>query len=165
MSNDNLKISIITICLNCDQYIEKTIQSVIAQIYPNIEYIIIDGASKDNTLKIIDKYRKNISHITSEKDNGIYDAMNKGVTAATGDIIYFLNGGDYFYSETSIHDIVDEFRENDFYDILFGDIIRYTDTFSKLQSCDIKRFVDIVAKGICHQAIFARHNLFKEWGV
>jgi len=90
--------------------------------------------------------------------------MNKGVTVATGDIIYFLNCGDYFYSDTIIENIVGEFKKNDSYNILFGDIIRYSDKFSKLQSWDGKRIVDIVAKGLCHQTIFAKHNLFKELG-
>ncbi len=101
-----MKVSIITICYNSQETLEDTIQSVLAQDYNNIEYIIIDGASKDGTLKIIDKYKNSISHITSEPDKGIYDAMNKGVKKASGDLIGILNSDDFYSSDTVISDIV-----------------------------------------------------------
>ncbi len=82
-----MKVSIITICYNSQETLEDTIKSVLAQDYNDIEYIIIDGASKDNTPKIIEKYKNCISHVTSEPDKGIYDAMNKGVEKANGDLV------------------------------------------------------------------------------
>ena len=91
----NPKISIVTVCLNSENTIEKTIQSVIGQSYSNIEYIIIDGGSKDNTLNIINKYKYRVSVIISEKDMGIYDAFNKGLKIYNGDLIGFVNSDDY----------------------------------------------------------------------
>ena len=113
MSSTDLKISIITVCLNSENYIEKTILSVLAQSYTNIEYIVIDGNSSDNTYNIINKYRTEIDITISEKDAGIYDAMNKGITLSTGDIIYFLNSGDLLYNNTTIEQIANIFALTD----------------------------------------------------
>ena len=85
------KISIITITYNSESTVEETIKSVISQDYPNLEYIIIDGASKDGTLIVVDKYRDHIAKVVSEPDKGISDAFNKGIMHATGDIIGIIN--------------------------------------------------------------------------
>lgn len=87
-------LSIITVCFNAEKFIENTIQSVLAQTYPHIEYIIVDGASRDNTMGVIEKYRSRIATVISEKDNGLYDAMNKGMQLATGGYLLFLNADD-----------------------------------------------------------------------
>lgn len=100
------KISVITICLNSAGTIEQTIQSVVKQTYRNIEYIIIDGGSVDGTASIIKKYSSHISILVSEPDNGIYDAMNKGMAMATGDWIHILNSDDYYVNSTSLERIV-----------------------------------------------------------
>ena len=92
-----MKISVITVCFNCERTIENTIKSVINQDYKDIEYIIIDGGSTDNTLKIINNYDYKISKIISEKDEGIYDAINKGINIASGEIISLLHGNDVFF--------------------------------------------------------------------
>jgi glycosyltransferase involved in cell wall biosynthesis len=92
------KVSIITVVYNGIAYIEKTIQSIINQTYINKEYIIIDGNSTDGTMNIIKKYEEKINYCLSEPDHGIYDAMNKGIDAATGDWVIFMNCGDYFYN-------------------------------------------------------------------
>ena len=96
MNNKNLTISIITVVFNASSLIEKTIQSVLSQSYKHIEYIIIDGNSTDGTKEIIKKYEKDLVYWVSEKDDGIYDAMNKGLEVASGEGILFLNAGDYF---------------------------------------------------------------------
>ena len=88
------KISIITVCKNSSSTIENTIKSIIKQNYNNIEFIIIDGKSNDTTLSIIEKYKKDISKVISEEDHGIYDAFNKGLKLATGDLIGFVNSDD-----------------------------------------------------------------------
>ena len=97
VAKKNPKISIITVVKNNEKFIEKNILSVINQTYKNYEHIIVDGNSSDGTLKIINKYRNKISKIISEKDDGLYDAMNKGIKNATGDIISILNSDDYYY--------------------------------------------------------------------
>lgn len=101
-----MKVSIITITYNSAETVEDTIQSVISQDYPDIEYIIVDGASKDNTLSIVDRYKDKIAIIQSEPDKGIYDAMNKGVRLATGDLIGILNSDDFYADAQVISDIV-----------------------------------------------------------
>lgn len=105
-----MKVSIITICYNSASTIEDTIKSVVSQDYPNIEYIIVDGASKDKTLDIVSRYRETVTKLISEKDRGIYDAMNKGVQAATGDIVGILNSDDFYADERVISDVVKLFN-------------------------------------------------------
>ncbi len=101
-----MKVSIITITYNSAETLEETIQSVLSQDYQDIEYIIVDGASKDSTMEIVDRYRSSISKIVSERDKGIYDAMNKGVSLATGDVIGILNSDDFYADNKVISDIV-----------------------------------------------------------
>jgi glycosyltransferase len=108
-----LKVSIITIAYNSAETIEDTIVSVINQDYADIEYIIIDGGSKDDTLKIVEKYQDKIAKVVSDPDKGIYDAMNKGVANANGDIIGILNSDDIYADTKVITDIVNKIGDND----------------------------------------------------
>ena len=89
-----IKISVVTVCRNEAETIERTIRSVVMQTYPHLEYVIIDGHSTDGTLEIVRRYQ-DVCRFRSEPDNGIYDAMNKGVKYTTGDYIIFINAGDY----------------------------------------------------------------------
>ncbi len=114
-----MKISIITSCFNREKTIAQTIESVLSQDYPNIEYIVVDGASKDNTLAIINRYRGRISHIISEPDNGMYEGINKGIRAATGDIIGLLHSDDFLFSTNTISRIVKRFEETQA-DFIYG---------------------------------------------
>lgn len=116
-----MKISIITVCYNSASTIEDTILSVFNQSYKNIEYIIVDGASKDNTVDIIKKHSDKITKWISEKDNGIYDAMNKGVEMATGDVIGILNADDVFANNEVISLIAQKFEDN-LVDALYADL-------------------------------------------
>ena len=95
----DLIFSIVTVCYNAEHTIHRSISSVISQKYKNVEYIIIDGGSTDGTLNIINQFADQIAIIKSEPDNGIYDAMNKGIKLASGDIIGLLNADDYFADE------------------------------------------------------------------
>lgn len=108
MKQGPIKISVITVCYNSVSSIEDTINSVINQTYPNIEYIIIDGGSTDGTKEIIEKYADKIDCWVSEPDKGIYDAMNKGISRATGEWIHFKNSGDFFFAPDSISEIFKE---------------------------------------------------------
>ena len=123
MTNHNHSLSVITVVKNDQKNIEKTIKSVIANKKGlNLEYIIIDGKSDDKTLSIIKKYKKKINKIISEKDKGIYDAMNKGINLSNNDIIVFCNSGDFFY-KNSLKKIINIFNRKD-YDFIFGTVVR-----------------------------------------
>ncbi len=119
----NKTITIITVVKNSDSTLEKCIKSVLDQKYNKIEYIIIDGDSSDNSKKIIDKYKDQISLIISEKDSGIWEAMNKGINQAKGEIIGFLNADDFYY-ENSLSLVNKYFNENEI-DFLFGTVKKY----------------------------------------
>lgn len=118
-----LKISIVTVCYNSGRTIRDTIESVISQNYSNIEYIVVDGSSTDNTLKIIGEYEGSISKIISEPDEGLYDAMNKGIQSSTGDVVGILNSDDFFESSEVISDVVAHFIDNPSVSLLFGDVV------------------------------------------
>ena len=121
----NLKISIITVVKNNKDNIEKNILSLINQNYKNYEHIIIDGGSNDGTVEVINKYKKDIKYFVSEMDNGIYDAMNKGIDKVDGDIIGILNADDFYYPNAL--DIVNNYflKYHDI-DFLFGSVNKYT---------------------------------------
>lgn len=106
-----MKISIIKVVYNGEQYLKDAIVSVLAQDYQNIEYIIIDGGSTDNTLSIIENYKDRIAHFVSGKDKGMYDAMNKGIALATGEVIGMLNADDMLANETVITEIAKHFMQ------------------------------------------------------
>src|ERR1700741_2610648 len=108
------KLSVITVVFNNLRDIERTMLSVLNQTYPNIEYIVIDGLSNDGTLDIIRKYRDRIK-LVSEKDNGIYDAMNKGLNMATGDYVLFMNSGDEIYATDTVSKVFATTEDADIY--------------------------------------------------
>ena len=108
-----MKVSLITIAYNSAETIEDTIKSIVAQDYSNIEYIIIDGGSTDKTLSIVDKFKDSITTIISEPDKGIYDAMNKGVQNATGDIVGILNSDDIYADNKVVSSIVEAIGNKD----------------------------------------------------
>lgn len=116
-----MKVSIITAVYNRASTVEDAITSVLNQDYPDIEYIVIDGGSTDGTLGIINKYRKQIARLVSEKDAGIYDALNKGIALATGDIIGFLHSDDIFFSHGVVSKIVEEFKKSNA-DSVYGNL-------------------------------------------
>ena len=118
----SLKVSIITSVWNNEATIEDAIKSVLSQNYSDIEYIVVDGASKDGTVNIIKKYEDKISTFVSEKDKGIYDGLNKGVSLATGDIIGFLHSDDIYADENIITEVVEAFKKNNT-DSIYGDLV------------------------------------------
>lgn len=113
--------SIITICYNAEKTIGQTLRSVTSQRYESIEYIIIDGASKDKTLDVIAPFKSRIACLVSEPDNGIYDAMNKGLEKATGDYVWFMNAGDTFYAATTLEEVASGIQGEKLPDILYGE--------------------------------------------
>lgn len=118
-----MKVSIITVCFNSAATLRDTIESVLAQNYDAIEHVIVDGASTDETLVIANEYRSRLGALISEPDKGLYDAMNKGVKAATGDIIGILNSDDFFESNDVISEVVKKFESTPEADLVFGDVV------------------------------------------
>lgn len=164
-----LKLSVITVSYNAEESIRKTMESVLSQSYKNIEYLIIDGKSTDRTTDIVREYQKKYDNIRllSEKDSGIYNAMNKGAEYAAGAYIYFLNSGDLFPEETTVEKVMEKI-EIQKPDILYGDIdVDYKTNRRRIAYAGQKRLKKLwIALGItvCHQAVFAKTSLLKERG-
>lgn len=116
-----MKISVITVCFNSASTIEKTLQSVCSQDHRDLEYIIIDGGSADNTLEIVDKYRSRITKVVSESDEGMYDALNKGLKLVTGEIVAILNSDDFYVDDEVLSDVAEKFGETGA-DAVYGDL-------------------------------------------
>lgn len=161
-----MKISIITVCKNAIDTIEKTLLSIYGQTYKDIEHIVIDGGSNDGTLALLSRYKDNISILISEPDTGIYNAMNKGIKLATGDIVYFLNATDSLYDERVLEKIADEFNKHNDLEILWGDIV-FTEEEKepRIYKNDVfKAKNDFLYNNPCHQAILYKNELFKQYG-
>ncbi|MBA3704391.1 MAG: glycosyltransferase [Bacteroidetes bacterium] len=163
-----LKISIITVCYNSADTIEKTIRSVVSQNYSHIEYIIVDGGSKDDTIHILEKYKNNISKIISEKDAGIYFAINKGIAAATGDIIAILHGDDFYANDQVINTVANEFEKTKS-ETIYGDL-QYVE---RIDTSKLKRYwrsgeyqAGLFLKGWMppHPAFFVRKTCYEKYG-
>ncbi len=124
-----MKVSIITSCYNREATIRDAIESVLSQDYPDIEYVVVDGASKDNSLSIINEYKDRIATIISDPDKGMYEGINKGMRAATGDVIGLIHSDDFFYSKNTISKIVKQIEAQNA-DILYGNglFVDFTNT-------------------------------------
>lgn len=161
-----MKLSIITICKNAEESIEKTLLSIYSQTYKNIEHIVIDGASTDKTLEILEKYKDKISILVSEPDTGIYNAMNKALKFVTGDIVYFLNATDALYGENVLEKVVQEFEKHPDLEFLWGDI-QFVENNKDIRTAtfeDIKVKSDLIYRNPCHQCIFYKNELFVKHG-
>jgi glycosyltransferase involved in cell wall biosynthesis len=158
--DDKPLISIITVVFNGEKYLEETIKSVINQTYDNVEYIIIDGGSTDGTLDIIKKYEDKIDYWVSEKDRGIYDAMNKGIKLASGEWINFMNAGDGFYDNYVLDKL---FTQNNLKDIgiLYGNHAVKNENNSEIIQVDVKDYNGKRNIPFCHQSLFVRTSLLK----
>lgn len=161
-----MKVSVITVSFNSESTIESAIKSVLGQTYKNIEYIIVDGLSTDSTPRIIGEFGCSISRVISEKDNGIYDAMNKGVAASTGDIVTFLNSDDVFADTRVVEDAVALFERNDHLGVTFGDV-RFVRDGAVTRYCSSRRFKPWKLRfGWMppHPGSFARRDLYENYG-
>lgn len=156
------KLSVITIVYNNVRHIERTMLSVINQTYTNIEYILVDGFSTDGTLEIVQQYTGKIETLISEKDKGIYDAMNKGLAAATGDYVIFMNSGDEFYTADTVAQV---FATSDNADIYYGETEMIDEAGNSLgqrrhkapQQFTWRHFK--YGMSISHQAIYIKRSL------
>jgi glycosyltransferase involved in cell wall biosynthesis len=165
-----MKISIITTSYNSVDTIHDTIKSVIAQKYENIEYLVIDGGSTDGTVQVLNEYSKSIFKIVSETDNGIYDAMNKGINLATGEIIGFLNSDDFYVNEKVIEKVAEVFKKNPSLDSCYSDLV-YVD---KKNNSKILRYwksskfkPGLFSLGWCppHPTFFVKRSLYLSKGI
>ena len=159
------KFSVITVCYNAEATIEDTIQSVISQTYHHVEYIIVDGASKDRTMDIVNRYREHIAIIVSERDKGLYDAMNKGIGLATGDYLCFLNAGDSFHEDDTLQQMVHSIHTPQLPDVLYGEteLVDHEGHFLRMRRLSAPEVLTWKSfrQGmlVCHQAFFPRRNL------
>jgi len=163
-----MKVSIITSVYNNKETIEDAITSVLSQTYDDIEYIVVDGKSNDGTLEVIGKYKDKIDVFVSEKDKGIYDGLNKGISFATGDILAFLHSDDLYADVNIVADIVKVFQENDV-DGVYGDLI-YTpkdDTTKVLRYWKSKEFHPALLKQgwmPAHPTFFLKKSVYDSYG-
>jgi glycosyltransferase involved in cell wall biosynthesis len=165
-----MKVSIITVTFNCVSVINDCLNSISSQEYNNIQHIVIDGASTDGTLSILESKHSQISTLISKPDNGIYDAMNKGIRIATGDIIGFLNSDDFYANNKVISKVVREFERDSLLDACYSDLI-YVD---QLKISKIVRYVKssefnigLFSKGWCppHPTFFVRRSVYERLGI
>jgi len=163
-----MKISIITVAFNSEKYIQTAIESVLNQDYNNVEYIIIDGNSTDRTLSIINEYKDKINILVSEPDKGIYDAMNKGLKLASGDVIATLNSDDMYIDNTILSKVAASFAQNNC-DIIYGNLyyVKSNDTEKIVRKWITKPFKkNAFKKGWHppHPTFFVRKNIYLKYG-
>lgn len=160
------KVSVITVCYNAGKTIKNTIESVLSQNYSDYEYVVVDGASKDDTLEIIQSYSEQFAQkgtpmtVVSERDKGIYDAMNKGIDLATGDWIIFMNADDSFYHADALKNVF----SNDLtgYDVVYGDCVRLDGQGAYPMKAKPPETLP-KQMPFMHQAVFARIELCKSY--
>ena len=150
--------SIITVCFNEAAHIQKTLDSILNQTFTDYELIVVDGGSTDGTKEMILRYDSRISWWCSEKDRGTYNAMNKGVTHATGDYVIFMNGGDCFYDSQ----VLEQVSRTATADIIEGKAVAHGST-TPIHAYDPDLAHKLLTDGICHQAVFIRRQLLLQY--
>lgn len=160
------KFSIITVTYNAASVIKPTLESVIDQTYTNYEYILVDGGSTDDTITIAKASGIEFAHIISERDKGIYDAMNKGIALATGDYLCFLNAGDAFYATDTLQTIVNAIaNEKEFPDVLYGETAEVDNNCNFVRMRRLQAPKELSWRSfkngmlVCHQAFYARREI------
>lgn len=158
------KISIITITFNSEKTLEETLNSVISQDYDNLEYIIIDGGSKDHTIEILDRYKDRLSLVISEPDNGISDAFNKGIRNATGEIIGIINSDDLLMPG-ALKEIASHYNNN--IDVYSGNVLFWNEDSGEMFSCppDLKFDKLKLQYNVDHPSRFIRRDAYQKYGV
>jgi glycosyltransferase involved in cell wall biosynthesis len=163
-----MKVSIITVCYNSGSTIAQTLKSVASQTYPDIEYIVVDGQSKDNTLQVIKEHGSRVAILVSEKDRGIYDAMNKAIALATGDVIGFINADDFYASDDAVAQAVSALQKS-CADSCYGDLcyVEQNDTSKVVRYWQSNAFEDgLFEKGWCppHPTFFVKRSIYLAHG-
>lgn len=163
-----MRISIITVCFNSASTLETTIISVASQTYKNIEYIIVDGNSNDNTLEIIKEYENVITKWISEPDQGLYDAMNKGIKMATGEVICFINSDDLFCDNKAIESVMNIFLDNPMLDSVYADLYYVS---QKNTDIIVRRWIAGEQKKFkygwhpVHPTLFIKKKIYSKYGL
>lgn len=165
-----MKISIITVVYNNEKTVKNAIESVLSQTYDNIEYIIIDGNSKDNTVAIINTFKDRLGYFVSEPDKGLYHAMNKGIKIATGDVIGILNSDDLYQDSNVITEVMDFFLKDKELDILYGNLVyvKSDDTNNVVRNWKSKSYYNKFfehANVPPHPSLFVKKSVYDEAGV
>lgn len=165
-----MKISIITVVYNNDRTIKDALQSVLSQDYKNIEYIVIDGKSTDNTVNLITDFKDRLAYFISEKDSGIYDAMNKGIRAATGDVVGILNSDDLYEDSGVIAAVMEQFNIDLDLDILYGDLVyvKSDDTNKVIRNWKSKAYYNQFFENANvppHPSLFVKKKVYDEAGL
>ena len=156
------KLSIITVCYN-EPNLEKTCKSIIEQTYQDFEWIVVDGGSNEQTQNIWNKYKNRTNTFVSEKDSGVYNAMNKGIKQSNGEYLLFLNAGDYLFDKDALKKVIDKKLDRD---ICYANNMVYEDENHSY----IKRYPKVldysfwIKNTLCHQATFIKHELFEKYG-
>ncbi len=156
------KLSVITVTFNAEQTLERTLKSVSSQSYPDIEHIIVDGKSSDNTIELVQKYKNNKIKWISEPDKGLYDAMNKGINFATGEYLCFLNAGDTFFASDTVELIMQSANSAD---IIYGETAIVDDSEKFLHMRHLKAPKKLTWKSfkqgmlVCHQAFIVKREI------
>jgi glycosyltransferase involved in cell wall biosynthesis len=159
------KISVVTVVLNAARHIDRCIESVLGQTYDDIEYLVIDGGSTDGTLEVLARYRDRVDYVVSEPDRGLYHAMNKGIRAATGEYLYFLNSDDTFCDERVVADVAAAIRQHPSADLVYGDVLlRSGEQLVRQPQVPVLNRKTMCRKGVCHQALFARRETLVHTG-
>lgn len=157
-TNQNPLVTVVTVCYNSANMIEKTLKSVTEQSYPNKQYVVIDGASTDGTQKIVERYIDSIDHFVSEPDNGIYHAMNKAMDVTKGEWVIFMNAGDVFVDNKVLSKV--SHRLSDDIDVVYGDIFTLSNDELHIKEAP-QEITRIHRMPFCHQAVFTRTSLLR----
>lgn len=158
-----MKLTVATVCFNAEKTIENTVRSVLGQTYQNIEYLIVDGRSTDRTLELVGKYQTDSRlRVISEKDSGLYDAMNKAASVCSGEYILYMNSGDVFADKHVLADVAPCLGA----DIVYGNVVRIRRDGKHLEKYDGKHVVMrllLMGRMICHQGMFTRAELMRAY--
>ncbi|MDO5016974.1 MAG: glycosyltransferase family 2 protein [Porphyromonas sp.] len=157
-------ISVITVCYNAEKELPVTLRSVSEQDYPYIEYIVVDGDSRDGTMELLHQHQSNIDVLISEKDTGIYDAMNKGIRAATGDYLCFMNAGDTFHAPDTLSRVFERVGERQ-PDVLYGETVIVDDQRRFVRNRRLRAPQSLTKRSflsgmmVCHQSFYAKRSV------